>query len=228
MSSERATPRALALTRMGGPVLLGLLGSLGGCTVGDGTGQAIGALYVKGCKQASSDWGCPGMPKVFDLRSVVLRRRAHRGHQAGRNPKPDRHSPAEIGQDIGGQRCLAVRHRQQLPGGPVRARTILGRGPAHVLPPTARPELAADTHRSQFAHPGLAGPARDLPTGHGGRNRPGWRRGQDRRDRAPCARTVAVLDRAARIRFGRPAGSPSHLPGRFQRADRRPRASTST
>jgi hypothetical protein len=45
---------------------LGLL--VGGCTVGEGTGQASGPLYVKGCSNDDPDWGAPDMPRFYDLR----------------------------------------------------------------------------------------------------------------------------------------------------------------
>jgi hypothetical protein len=43
------------------------LGLLSACTVGDGTGEARGSLYVKGCNE-NGDWGQPELPRQYDLR----------------------------------------------------------------------------------------------------------------------------------------------------------------
>jgi hypothetical protein len=50
------------------PAFLGLVLIAGGCTVGEGDGQAAGALYVKGCTEKDGDYGRPDILRFYDLR----------------------------------------------------------------------------------------------------------------------------------------------------------------
>ena len=113
------------------------IGWLGGCTVGDGDGRGRGARSTcKDCNQ-NGPWGAPGLPDAYDLRPTFFAGEPIEDikKDGGRNRIVIR--AAELGQEHRGQRRPAVRHRQQLPGGPLRARQV--RQPEISTPSAHRP-----------------------------------------------------------------------------------------